>query len=92
MKEVHLGEGRKYKCKFCEYHATRKANLKVHFQKMHKDLHIDAYIKAMKTNRRLKKIKAGQVSCPSMSSFIPSISSFKIFLPSFLNKYQKNYS
>ena len=55
MKEVHLGEGRKYKCKFCEYHATRKANLKVHFQKMHKDLHIDAYIKAMKTNRRFKK-------------------------------------
>ena len=30
-------EGRRYKCDFCEYHATRKSNLGIHFKKMHKD-------------------------------------------------------
>ena len=35
MKDVHKGGG-SYKCQFCEYHATKKSNLKVHFQKMHK--------------------------------------------------------
>ena len=56
MKAVHEGGG-SYKCKFCEYHATKKCNLKVHFQKMHKDLHIDVYKEAMKTKMGRPKNK-----------------------------------
>ena len=50
MKNVHGGGGR-YKCQFCEYHATEKKNLKVHFQKIHKDLHIDVFKEAMKKQK-----------------------------------------
>ena len=44
-------EGRKYKCQFCEYHATQKRNLLVHFVKIHKDMDVKIFKERMREFR-----------------------------------------
>ena len=52
IREFHEGIRMKVKCEFCEYHATKRGNLLVHFQKMHKDIPIEIFREKMKSNSR----------------------------------------
>lgn len=51
IKDIHEGIS-KTKCEFCEYHATKRANLFVHFQKMHKDINIEIFREKMQSTSR----------------------------------------
>ena len=52
IREFHEGIRMKVKCEFCEYHATKRENLRVHFQKMHKDIPIEIFREKMKSSSR----------------------------------------
>ena len=52
IREFHEGIRMKVKCEFCEYHATKRGNLLVHFQKMHKEIPIEMFREKMKSSSR----------------------------------------
>ena len=54
IREFHEGIRIKVKCEFCEYHASKRGNLFVHFQKMHKEIDVEIFREKMRSSSRLR--------------------------------------
>ena len=74
IREFHEGIRMKVKCEFCEYHATKRENLLVHFQKMHKDIPIEIFREKMKSSSRHRGPRKPTEQLPSSNSTPNSIS------------------